>query len=231
MTHASSIVLLVALLSAPEGKPTGEETLQKVVERFSAIRDYTVTLNIVAAIERLSVPPMQMTLYYKQPDRFHFDSDGFALLPRDGMALNPARFLSRYTVIASGNDSVNGKRCTRLTLQPNTKKDKLRIVFLSIDTDRSTIEQIAAPLFDGRTMTAVFQHQQQSGHWMPSRTTVTFASTEEDTTETSPYDQTSPVQTPRLPRTGTISIQYSGYRINTGLADDVFEKNNQPSKE
>jgi len=205
--------------------------LQKVVDRFSAILDYTVTLNIVADIDRLNVPPMQMTLYYKQPDRFHFDSDGFALLPREGMALNPTRFLSRYAVIATAKDSVNGKRCTRLTLQPNAEKDKLRIVFLSIDPGRYTIEQISAPLFDGRTMTAVFQNQQQSGHWMPSRTTVTFASTKEDTTETFPYDQTSPVQTPRLPRTGTISIQYSGYRINTGLADDVFEKNNQPPKE
>jgi hypothetical protein len=231
MTYAPTILLFLGFLQVPAGGQTGQETLRKVVDRFSAVRDYTVTLDIVADMERLHVPPMHVTLSYKHPDRFHFDSEGFALLPRDGMALNPAKFLSRYTVLASGPDSLKGRLCTRITLQPNAEKDKLRIVFLTIDPIRFTIEQIETPLFDGRTMTAVFEYDLHSGHWMPSQANVTFAASEKDTAEVEPHDQTSPIQTPRLPRTGTVSIRYSGYRINIGLPEEVFEKNEKQPKE
>ena len=80
------------------GEPSGEAILRNVQSRIAEVRDYTVHLDVVADIERLNVPEMHVTMYFKQPDKVHLDAEGFAMLPREGLALNVDKLLSRYFV-------------------------------------------------------------------------------------------------------------------------------------
>ncbi|MEK9138626.1 MAG: hypothetical protein AAB393_16000, partial [Bacteroidota bacterium] len=81
-------ITCAVLLSVVEGlaQPSGEEILKKVDVSFSGVQDYSVVLDITADMERMTIPPMQVHMYYKQPDKFHFESENFAILPREGLA-------------------------------------------------------------------------------------------------------------------------------------------------
>ena len=206
-------------------QPSGEEVLKKVAAHFPGVQDYTVTLDITPDIERLNVPPMHVRMFFKQPDKFHFESDNFALLPKEGLAFNPARLLTRFSVDDVNADSMDGRKEIKLLLRPKEERARAAKVVLYIDSSAWKPTRIVTSLFDGRTMTATFRYEEQSGHLMPSLLTVQFESPARDTTEQdSNIDEASPIQRPRMPRNGMITIRYSDYQINTGLSDDIFDK-------
>lgn len=210
---------------------SGEQILNNVEERFAGIDDYTVDLDVVVDLERLSVPPMHVRMYFKRPEKVHFESEGFALLPREGIALGFGRLRSRYSIESVRKDTLEGSPLIVLTLKPKNDKSKLNDVLLYVDPTRWTATRCVSPLPDGRTMTASFEYQDVDGHLLPATLSVMFASLPGDTTDTSNIDVIiTPTRRPQLPRNGTVTIRYSKYRLNTGLSDEVFEQKDRKSE-
>ena len=64
--------------------------LSIAVEASVDVSDFTVTIDAEVNMEQVQVPNMHATMYFKKPDKIHFDSKGFLFVPRDGIMLNPA---------------------------------------------------------------------------------------------------------------------------------------------
>ncbi len=210
----------------------GSEILARVEALYNDVNDYTVTLDIVADLERLNIPPMHVTMYFKKPNKLHFDAEGFAILPREGLGISAGQLSARYTVERVDEDTLNGAREFRLTLTPKDERAQIRKLLLYVNPVRWTPDKGVTSLPDGRTMSAAVQHEQVDGRWMPSLMTVTFTSPVRDTTEVPPWEQVAPAAPIRRasPRNGTITVRYSDYRINTGLSDDIFSKETSPAR-
>lgn len=226
MIDRTLIACLVSLVVvAGSAQPSREGILKNLESNFPGVQDYTVTLDITSNIDRLNVPPMNVRMYYKQPDKFHFESENFALLPKEGLAFNPARLLKRFSIEGVVEDTVEGGKQLRLLLRPREERARSTMVVLYVDPANWKPTRIVSSLFDGRTMTATFQYEEQAGHLMPSLLTVQFTSSTNDTTDQNPgAEEMAPVQRPQMPRRGSITIRYSNYEINTGLSDDIFNK-------
>ncbi len=240
MSIRGGIAVLVALMAAvsagfaggrPDATPSGKEILGRVQSALAGVRDFTVTLDITVNLERMKVPPMHATMYFKQPDKTHFEADGFALLPKEGLAFSMGDFVSKYDVESVANDTLNGREEYRLGLVAKDDRSRLRHVRLFVHPDRWTTDKVAADLPDGRSVTAVFEQVNVDGHWLPSKLTVTFVSAREESPDQGPADQIAPSRGRQVPRNGTITIVYSGYRVNTGLSDEIFlPKESSPAK-
>jgi outer membrane lipoprotein-sorting protein len=230
MTGGALILMLLSLLPAGAAAqrqarlPEGDEILERMARGFEGVEDYTVTIDAVAELERLNVPPMTATMYYKRPDKVHFDSKGFALLPREGVALNPERLRARFTAVAVAPETLGGRSVLRLTLKPRNDRTGLRELFLDVDSSRWTPERLVSPQFDGRTMTATLTHARVQGHWLPSELLVRFTSTRADTAAEPPAEGGPGATRPAPPRRGAVTVRYSSYRLNTGLSDDLFTR-------
>jgi outer membrane lipoprotein-sorting protein len=202
------------------GTPSGEEILGRVEENFRGVDDYTVTLEITVDLERLSVPPMNVTMYFKQPDKVHFSSKGFALLPKESMAFTTSGLLAHFDAeqVEERRDSA-GLRYD-VTLKPKKDKTGLRRLVLTVNPEHWVAERLAAPQFDGRIMEAEFRHERVDGHWLPTALDVTFNAPDVPEQEpTLPGTPRSPV-----PRNGRISVRFSHYLLNSGLDDSVFKE-------
>lgn len=203
-------------------EPTGEKILQNAVTRLEQVQDYTVTVDIVADIERLNVPPMHATLYYKQPDKVHVDAKGFALLPREGLAFNLRKLVSRYVVASVRSDTSGGVIMYHLTLAGKSTRTPMKDIEMVVRGDRWTVEKLITPQAGDREMSATFSYVSVKGIWLPAGMTASFSVSQPDT-----MDEES-VQNPAVPRrplafhNGTITVTYSDYRVNTGLSDDIF---------
>jgi outer membrane lipoprotein-sorting protein len=211
-------LLAVATASASGETPSGEEILRRVEENFQGIDDYTVALDITVDLERLKVPPMHVMMYFKQPDRVHFSSRGFALLPKESFAFTRAGLRTNFDVEKVEEHSDSAGLRYALTLKPNKDKTRLRRLVLTVNPEHWLPERLAAPQLDGRTMGATFRHEQVDGRWLPAALDVSFAAPD------LPADEPALPGTPRqpVPRNGSISIRFSGYRLNTGLPDSLF---------
>jgi hypothetical protein len=216
-------VLVLALLPQLAPVPAGEAILKRVEAALASVQDYTVTLDITADLEQANIPPMKATMYFKQPDRVHFESQGFALLPRDAFALSPARLLERFRIDSVAQDSVEGERVYRLRLSARDEKVRVRGAWIEVSPLRWTIDRGELSFGDERTITLRFRHERVGSVWLPSELSLTFSQAGAAKPEESLPDDQKPVQLGRgAPRKGGVVVRYSGYRLNTGLSDEIF---------
>jgi outer membrane lipoprotein-sorting protein len=214
-------LLLSSLLAVGSAQPSGEEILKKIEANYAGIQDYSVALDVAVDLERLKVPKMKATMYFKQPDKVHFVSEGFALLPKEGVGFTPKSLSSRFDVESVKEEKERSQYV--LTLKLRSDRTRLRKTFVLVDSKNWTVASITTPHFDGRQMKAAFDYQRVAGYWLPASLNVTFSS---DTTETEPDpfgQMPGAVRSSQIPRKGSISVRYSDYKINTGLTDEVFE--------
>jgi outer membrane lipoprotein-sorting protein len=217
--------LLIAMIAASVPTDTsGTAILERVAAQYAAVQDYVVTLNITTNIERMSVPPMNATMYFKKPDKVHFDAKGFAIIPREGLTLNPALLAERFLVDAVVSDTLAGKRVLKLGMHPRSDQARTRRAILFVDPDRWTPEKFTTAGIDGRTMSASFTHTRVDQFWLASNLLVEFSAAA-DTTAVPQWEQSVPGASRRNAfRGGTIEVKYSDYRVNTGLDDAMFEE-------
>lgn len=199
---------------------SGAQILNNIEANYSGIQDYSVSLDVTVDLERLNVPKMKATMYFKQPDKTHFVSEGFALLPKEGIGFTPGSLSSRFDVESVKEEGLQ----YILSLKLKTDRTKLRKAFVVVNSTNWSVSQITTPQFDGRQVSATFDYQRVEGHWLPATLSVTFSSDTTDAEPADPFGQMpGAVRSSQIPRKGTITIRYSDYKINTGLTDDTFE--------
>lgn len=229
------LVLLGALLcvgTAPAQQLRGLEILQKVEQNFTAINDFIVDLEVDVNMDRLRMPRMKATMYFKQADKLHFDAPEFAMIPRDGVFLNPRLLRERYDVVLAGEESIASVRVHKLQLAAKEVSARVRQMYVFVDPSNWTIVKMEMAPFPGRVVMFDFVHERQKGDfWMPTRLVASFSTAEPDTT--APLPELAQEVSPRYNemrgplRSGSITIVYSRYRINVGLSDDIFSTKNK----
>ena len=203
----------VAGQSAARGLPDGETVLKNIEARWLPIKDYAVTLAVTADIEKLDVPPMVVRMYFKQPDKTHFDSEGFAVLPRDALRFNPRALREKYAVEAVSRDTAGAK--LRLKLISRGETAPVRRLTLLVDPKDLTVDGLESGTADGRRMKAVFTHAQTGGFLLPSSLVVEFTSDD-------PADAPETPQGSGRPRKGKVTVIFTEYRSTAACPTTSF---------
>jgi len=158
-------------------------------------------------------------MYFKQPDKTHFESEGFAILPREALRLNAQGLRKRFTVEQAVKDTFAGKPVYRLRLISKGESANVRRLTILVDPAASTLLSVEGGTSDNRKMKAVFEYQRVQDIPVPSRLVVEFVA-EIPQTDMGSMDQN------RAPagRKGTITIEFTDYILNSGLSDELFTK-------
>jgi outer membrane lipoprotein-sorting protein len=211
------------MATVQQGDHSPAEILKRLEAELHQLRDYTVTLDVVANLERLSIPPMQLTMYYKAPDLVHFDAKGFALVPREGVPWSPSWLTQRFRAESAQPDTLEGLGVIRLELEPRDDRARTRRVTVWVDPACWTAIRVFTATVDGRMINASFVYARVEGFWLPSMLTLTVSTPPADTTLAA--GQTGPAihgMGGRF-RSGTIEVRYSDFHLNTGLSDTLFQ--------
>lgn len=211
-----------------KGSISADEILRNVEKGVEGVQDFVVSIDGDIDMERLRVPRTTATMYYKRPDKLHFDSPSFAILPRDGVMLDPSVLRQRYNAVTAGEDTLGGRKVFKLQLAAKDMKTRLRQLFIWVDPGNWTIAKAEASPYEGRLFTVEFWYSLQSDKfWMASKALATFGVSASDATQSKleNTDISKPMidEMQRAPRTGTLTLTYSNYRINTNLSDEVFQ--------
>jgi outer membrane lipoprotein-sorting protein len=211
-------------------KPSDADTiLANVVEGFVNVRDFIATIEAEVKMEKVQVPNMHATMYFKKPDKTHFESSGFLFVPRDGITLNPDVLSDRYDASLMETEMLEGRMHYKLQLAAKEKKTKLRQMYVWIESVHWTIEKIETIPYEGRTLSMVFTYGLvDDKYWLPSKIIFTLGSTAEkekssDDLGSQQQDQFSQMQR-TMPRSGSISIVYTDYKVNSGIDNSIFEE-------
>jgi outer membrane lipoprotein-sorting protein len=231
MRFATVIILLgmslqPALTQRMSKIQDADEILTKVVKGFESVKDFSASIDAEVNMERMQIPKMHAELLFKKPDKVHFSSKGFLLVPREEVALNPSALHEHYLATSVMTDTVDGKALYKLLLAAKDPKIRLRSLLAWVDPMSWTVTKIQTIPYEGRTLSMQFSYECQEGkYWLPSKLIALFASDADKTQKdasTSMENQLEGMQR-SMPRNGSITIVYSNYKVNCGLTDDMFE--------
>lgn len=225
-----SVFLYFGQVTESQKLPSGTEVLQKLEEGVEGVQDYEVNLEADVHMERVRIPRAKATMYFKSPDKIHFDSPSIAMMPREGVAFNSVAVLEQYTAQMIGEDTLQGTKVFKLQLAAKATTARLRQLFIWVNPQHWTISRLQTVPYEGRILTVDFSYGlQQDKYWMPVSLTARFGLLDEVGARKLEVDSTTSPQTPldqiqpRAPRSGSITITYFDYKINIGLSDDIFK--------
>ena len=78
-------------------------------------------------MEFLKVPDSEAKLYFKQPDKIHIESEGFAMLPKEGINFSPiSLFESEHTSFYEKEEMIEDVNAAVIKVIPLNDKSLIR---------------------------------------------------------------------------------------------------------
>lgn len=226
------IVFFVTLHSFSQSKDP-DVILNNVKEKFSKVKDYEVNVRVKVDVDFLKVPVTEAKIYFKEPDKIHFESENFALLPKEGVNFSPMAILKgNYTAMLEKEDTINGIKTVVIKVIPLNEKSNIILTTLWIDQSKDYIMKVESTTkFNGTYSLELNYNKPVDDYPLPNSMIFTFnidrtniprgmyGNTDDKKKENKENKQN------KKRTTGKVYIYYSNYKVNQGIQDSVFEKN------
>lgn len=204
--------------------------LKNVKEKFSKVKDYEVNVRIKVDVDFLKVPVSEAKIYFKQPDKIHFESENFALLPKEGVNFSPMAILKgNYTAIFEKEDTINGIKTAVVKIIPLNEKSNIMLTTLWIDQSRYYIQKVESTTkFNGTYSLELNYDKPVDDYPLPSSMIFRF-NIDRTNIRRGMYgnmgDENKDNKQNKKRTAGKVYMYYSDYKVNQGIRDSVFEKN------
>jgi outer membrane lipoprotein-sorting protein len=218
-TFFAVIVILCISVSAQKKDPDG--ILDEVVKEFSRIKDYTVQVNVKLDAPFLKVPDTEATIYYKQPDKIHFESERFAMLPKEGLDFSPIGLLKAdYTALYLKEESLNGEDHSVIRIIPTEDRGDIILSTLWVNTSDNKISKVESSTKVSGTFVIELFYNNDLDYPLPSNMVFHFNFTGKRGKTAPGNNEDNKAEN----ITGKVYITYTDYQINKGIPDSVFEE-------
>lgn len=230
MTYKIFILILVLYVTVFNQKKNPEAILEKVKADFEKVEDYQVDVQTKIDVSFLKMPDRKATIFYKKPDKFHIDSENFAMLPKSGLNFSPLGFLNyKYTAFYEREDTVQGIPASVIKVIPLEGSAEVILSTLWIDIKRNIIVKVESSRKPQGNFTVNLQYLKTSeGFWLPSSILFEFSidgsglpkrfGDDSGSNDKQKKDDSKKVET------GKVHLTYSNYKVNKGLPDSIFEQ-------
>jgi outer membrane lipoprotein-sorting protein len=213
-----------------------EEIIKSVISNFNKVNDYQVDVKIKVDVEFIKVPETKAKIYFKQPDKVHLESEGFAMLPKNGMEFSPSSLIKKdYTAIYEQDVDLNGLKTSVVKVIPLGDHGEVILSTLWIDQQKQVIRKVESTTKTNGTFTIDFSYDDNIKYPLPSKIIFSFnmdkmniPSTINDQTNNEKSDKKNINSDSRTK--GKVIVYYSNYAVNKGVPDSIFEEKNKKSK-
>lgn len=228
MNYKIFLILIINCLSIFAQQKSPEQILEKVKAEFDKIEDYQVDVQTKIDVSFLKMPDRKATIFYKKPDKFHIDSENFAMLPKSGLNFSPLGFLNyKYTAFMEREDTLKGIRTSVIKVIPLEVTAEVILSTLWIDTERNLILKVESSRKPQGTFTIDLDYLKTDRYWMPSSILFEFTIDGSSLPKRFDVDKDPNSSTESNDKenaaTGKVYLIYSNYKLNKGLSDSIFE--------
>jgi len=166
-------------------------------------------------VEFISIKDRKMKVKFESPDKFSFESDGLALLPKKGLQMDYLQLLkAKYTAIDAGEEVVKNRKTRIVKVIPEAEDSDVILAQLWIDPEYNRIMKMKT--FTRKTGSYVIDFEYTTTYRpLPDLLTVTFdIANMAFPAKAMSEIMTKGIQKPdSLPKKATVIVQYSNYKI------------------
>lgn len=200
----------------------GKEILDKMIAKYNLVQDYEVDATIQIDVEYLKVPQSSVKIFFKQPDKFKFQSDNFAILPRESINFSPQLFLKEnYTSFYIKDENYNGFPTNVIKIIPLNDKSEIVLTTLWIDKKNYFVRKVEIATKINGTNTIEMEYKNNPVYPLPTQIKFTFEilksnlarnfqNQKEDVHKSGNGNNNDKINK------GTVIINYKNYKVNTG---------------
>jgi outer membrane lipoprotein-sorting protein len=219
----------------PQSK-SPEEILNEIIKNFDRVKDYQVDINVKVDVEFLKVPDTNAKIYFKQPDKIHLESDGFALLPKEGLDFSPSALLKKnYTALYEKDVNLDGINTSVVKVIPIGDEGNVILSTLWIDQQKKVIRKIESTTKTNGTFTINFYYDDDFKYPLPSKIIFSFnfeqlnlpRALNNDTNSDQPQKKRKGFNSNTK---GQVIVSYSNYKVNKGIQDSIFQEKDKSDK-
>lgn len=223
------IYVLLIVTSIIEQSKNPNEIINEVISNFSKVKDYQVDVNIKVDIEFLKVPDSKAKIYFKQPDKVHLESEGFALLPKDGLDFSPSSLVKKnYTAIYEQDVMLDGINTSIVKVIPIGDQGNVILSTLWIDQSKKIIRKVESTTKTNGTFSINFFYDDNLKYPLPSK--IIFSFNIDQMNIPNAFGDEPNADQPKKKKgrfnsttKGQVIVTYSNYKVNKGIPDSIFD--------
>jgi hypothetical protein len=224
-------VLLGILFSSGRAEAqTPEEIIQKVKAKLDKVNDYEARGKMKTNVLFIKAPIAAVKVYYKKPNRLKIDNaSGISFIPKGSVNINLGNIFANtdgFNIIDVGKEKGTGWRIIKLL----PKDDNADVVLstLYIDEARSVIKKATTTTRENGTYELEMTYGKYADYGLADKVIFSFNTRDYKLPKgiTFDYDDGSSKAAPAdkgKSKKGRVEISYSGYIINKGVPDSVFQ--------
>ena len=235
-------IITTVFISAQTKDPN--KILDAVRQKFNQAKDYQVDVIVKLDMSFIKVPDMNVKVFFKQPDKIKIQSEGFAMVPKQGLNFSPAQLLKGdFSTIYVRSETVDNHKIDVVKVIPNSDSSNVILSTIWIDAAESLIRKAETTTKKGGT-TKIELNYDDTKYGLPSQVKLSFNLGEMQVPSSLSNQKTDNKETDDQGRRrnkaigegmslkGSVTMNYKNYQINKGIADSFFvEKEKEKKKQ
>jgi hypothetical protein len=189
--------------------------LKAVGQNMDKILRFEADALVKVDVDFISIKDRKMKVKFESPDKFTFDSEGLALLPKKGLQMDYLQLLkAKYTAIDVGEELIRNQKTRIIKVIPEAEDSDVILAQLWIDPVLSRIMRMKTYTRKSGSYIIDFEYV-NNFRPLPDLLTVSFE-INNMTFPTKAMNEimTKGIQKPdSLPKKATVIVQYSNYKI------------------
>jgi outer membrane lipoprotein-sorting protein len=205
------------------------QTITELLNKMNTVKDYSAEALITSDIPMVKILPSKATIYFKQKDKFKIETKGIAILPKQGFTELSKMLTNRdsYTAVALGNETIGSTQTSIVSIFPVSDTSDLILAKLWIDGTNDIVMKSQITTRSSGTVTILYTYGSQIKWGLPDKMVITvdvkkFKIPKGVATDINKKSEDDTKK--QEAKTGEIKIDLTGYKVNLGIKDEVFNK-------
>lgn len=223
------ILLLLSFVVYSQDKDP-YELLDRVKTKYDKIEDYEVDVTIKIDVNFLKMPDSKAKIFFKKPDKVRLKSEGFAMLPKNGVNFSPAALLNGdYDALYIGSEEKEGRLYEVVKVIPKSDSSGVILTTLKIDPQNDVVSFVETTTKNTGSFEVEVKYTEIEEYHLPQEVILSFnmgdiqipkAAAAQFDRGDDKLDDTNKKDKDKMK--GTVKIFYENYKVNVGLSDDIF---------
>jgi outer membrane lipoprotein-sorting protein len=199
--------------------------LKKAIAKSDLVNDYVVDLNIKINVDFIEIPRRKVKLFYKKPNQFHYETKGFALIPKQAQSFGNSDFRGNMSSVYVKEDIYENKKVHVIKAIPLDEDSPFVLATMWIDATNFNIHKMESVTRNDGTYKLFFQYTNHPFD-LPDFLEIEFELSKMDLPMG--MDGSFDIDFSKKDKgdkktTGNVQIKYSNYIVNKGIDDSVFK--------
>lgn len=203
---------------------------KKMQAKLASVNDYLAMGIMKTDVSFMKIPPSEVTVYYRKPDKFRIKKqDGITVTPKGGVSINLNSLIAgdNYTAVYAGPGMVNGTPVSIIKLLPLGENSEVVVSTLYINEKQLLIYRATTTTKDNGTYEMEMVYGKFAGWGLPDKVTFIFNTKDYKLPKGLAFDYDTGIKavdnSASINNKGRVEISYSNYTINKGIADSFFQ--------